>query len=187
MEIKDVLKECSILGVVGNYKSTLKLMGKVKDLSVKNISMALKMVNLSDSILDRNLQDLSISEVWKIELATKLDEDIIIIGNMYNSLIHKDREYIKKLFIKLSEEYGKKIVLIDNNMNSFLNFVKKLVVINNKSVIYVTEDLYDEKLYDYIRMPKLIEFINYVNKDSEKVNKTTDIYELLKDIYRRVS
>jgi hypothetical protein len=36
-------------------------------------------------------------------------------------------------------------------------------------------------------MPKIIEFIKYVNKDKKVLNETTDIYELIKDIYRSVS
>ena len=187
MEIKDILKNHPVIGVVGNYKSTLNTSKKVKDLNIKNVNMALKMVTLDDSFLDKKLNDLSISELWKVELATKLDQDIIIIGNMNNSLIHKERDYMKKLFKKLSNSYNKKIFLIDNNVNSFINVVEKVLVINNKEIIYITDNYFDKDLYQYIKMPKIIEFINYVNKDEIKVDKTTEIYELLKDIYRRVS
>jgi len=106
---------------------------------------------------------------------------------MYDSLIYKDREYMKKLFIKLSNDYHKKIVIIDNNVNSFINVANKIVVIKDKDIIFETSDLFDEKLYEYVMMPKMVEFITYVNKDKIRVDKTLEIYELLKDIYRRVS
>jgi len=187
MEIKDILNEFNIIGVVGNYQGSSKLKGKIKDLKIKNISSALKMVGLDDSCLEKNISDLSISEQWKLELASKLDENIIIIGNLYNSLIYKDREYMKKLFNKLCNQYSKKIVIIDNNVNSFIGIAKKILVMKNKKIIYETNDLFDQELYKYVKMPKIIDFIKYVNKDSIKVDKTTDIYELIKDIYRRVS
>ena len=187
MEIKDILKSHPIIGVINNYKSTIKINGKVKNLNIKNASKALKMVLLDDSILEKDIKELSISELWKIELAIKLEEKIIIIGNMYNSLIHKDREYMKKLFKKLCTEYNKKIIIIDNNINSFINVVEKVVVINKKDIVYITDNYFDKDLYKYIKIPKIVDFIKYVNKDGIKVNETTEIYELLKDIYRRVS
>ena len=36
-------------------------------------------------------------------------------------------------------------------------------------------------------MPKIIELIKYLNKEGRKIQETTDIYELIKDIYRSVS
>jgi len=108
MEIKDILKDVKIVGIVSNYQTNLKIEGKVKDLKIKNISSALKMVGLGVNSLEKSISDLSISELWKLELASKLDNDVIIIGDIYNSLIYKDREYMKKLFVKLSNDYQKK-------------------------------------------------------------------------------
>lgn len=187
MEIKDILNEYSIIGVIGNYQNNLKFTGKVNDIDINNLTNALKMVCLEDSVLDKNISDLTISEFWKVELATKLSNDIIIIGNLSNSLNHKDIEYMKKLFLKLANDHGKKIVIIDNNVNIFFNLVKKLCVLKDKEIIYETTDFFDDKLYEYVKMPQIIEFIKYVNKDEKRIDETTDIYELIKDIYRRIS
>lgn len=187
MEIKNILKDNSIVGIVSKYKSNVKFSGKVSDLDVKNISKALKIVGLDDTYLDSDINDLTISELWKVELLTKLDKEVIIIGNMYDSLIHKDREYMKKLFVKLSNNYNKKIVIIDNNINSFINLVKKIVIMKGKNIVYETKDFFDLKLYEYVKVPKIVEFITYVNKNDIRVDKTLEIYELIKDIYRRVS
>ena len=187
MEIKNILKDDDIVGIISKYKSSLKLSGKVSELAVKNINKALKIVGLDDSYLDKIINDLTISELWKVELLTKLDKDVIIVCNMYDSLIYKDREYMKKLFAKLSNNYHKKIIIIDNNINSFLSLVKKIIVIKNKEIVYETKDFFDLKLYDYVNMPKIIDFITFINKNGSRVNKTLEIYELIKDIYRRVS
>ena len=57
----------------------------------------------------------------------------------------------------------------------------------NKTIIYETEDFFDDNLYKYVKCPKIIEFIKYVNKDGKKLENNTDIYELIKDIYRSVT
>ena len=187
MEIKEILNLKGILGIVSNYKSNLALSGLVCDLKIKNINKALKIVGLDDTFLQKNIDDLTDSELWKLELATKLEKDVIVVGNLYNTLIYKDREYMKKLFIKLNSTYNKKIVIIDNNVNSFINVVSKIIVVKKKKIIFETCDFFDEKLYEYVKMPKIVEFIKYVNKNNKRVDNTLDIYELIKDIYRRVS
>jgi energy-coupling factor transporter ATP-binding protein EcfA2 len=187
MEMKDLLNKYNIIGVISNYKHHLDLNNKVKDLNVNNLDNALKMVSLDNIDINKELKDLSISELWKIDLMTKLNSEIIIIGNMSNSLNYKDRELMKKLFIKLSRNYNKKIVIIDENVELFFDLVKRIVVLNNKKVIYETSDFFDLELYKYTNIPKIIDFITYINSDKRRLNQTTDIYELIKDIYRSVS
>lgn len=187
MELRDVLKDCGLIGVISSYKSSLEIKGTVRDLNIKNIGNALKMVGLDELFLDKNLSELTISELWKLELATKLNNEIIIVGNMSSSINYKDQEYIKKLLLKLNNDYNKKIVIIDNNVKIFFNLVKKIFVVKNKKIIYETDDFYDENLYKYTKCPKIIEFINYANKSQNRLIKTVDIYELIKDIYRSVS
>lgn len=185
--MKDIIKNYGIIGVISNYKSTLKISGRVTDLEIKDINSALKIVGLGENILDKELSSLTISELWKVDLATKLDNNIIIIGNMSDLLIYKDREYMKKLFMKLNNDYKKNIIIIDDNIDSFINVTKRVFVIKNKDVIYETSSFYDDELYKYVKMPKLIEFIKYVNKDKKILENHLDIYELIKDIYRVVS
>lgn len=181
-----MLKNKDIIGVVSSYQSSLSD-GLVKNLEIKNVSKALKMVGLDESFLNKSVNELSLSEKFKIDLATKLDKEIIIIGNLSNNLIYKDIEYIKKLLLKLCNDYHKKVVVIDEDISVFINLVKHICVLKNKKIIYDTNDFYDKKLYEYVRMPKLIEFVNYVNKDKERVSKHLEIHELIKDIFRRVS
>ena len=182
-----MLNECSIIGIVGNYESNLKLSGKVKELNINNMDNALKMVGLEIDLLEQNINSLTIDELWKLELATKLENEIILIGNLSNSLNNKDIEYMKKLFIKLACNYNKKIVIVEKNVRIFFGLVKKVFIIENNKVIYQTSDFYDDKLYEYCKMPNIVEFIKFVNKDNDRLDETTDIYELIKDIYRRLS
>ena len=186
MEIKDMLKKFGIIGIVSSYNSNLKN-DMVSNLEIKNINNALKMVGLTDECLNTLTSDLTLSEKFKIDLATKLDKDIIIIGNLSKSLLYKDIEYIKKLLIKLNNEYNKKIVVIDEDINVFINLVKCIYVIKNKDIIYSTNNFYDDELYKYVKMPKIIEFIKYVKEKNYEINEHLDIHELIKDIFRRLS
>ena len=175
-----------IIGIVSNYKINLenKL---VSELDIKNVDKALIMVGLDNSILNKKTNELTLSEQFKIDLATKLDKDIIIIGNLRKNLIYRDIEYIKKLLIKLNNDFHKKIVVIDEDVTVFFNLVKYIYVMKNKEIVYETDDFFDNELYKYVKVPKIIEFINYVNSIEKRVDNTTEIYELIKDIYRRLS
>ena len=164
--MKDIIKKYEIIGIVSNYKISLDNSLKVKELDIKNLPQALKMVGLTEDYIDKSINDLTLSELFKVDLATKLNKDIIVIGGLSNYLNYKDQEYIKKILTKLNQDYHKYIIVIDEN--------------------YETSDFYDLELYKYTKMPKIIEFINYVNQNN-KINKTLDIYELIKDIFRSVS
>ena len=187
MKLKSILDNYGIVGVIGNYKNNIEYKGKIKDIPIKDIKKALKMVQLDETCLDKKIEDLTISELFKIELITKLEEKIIIIGNLSNPLLHKDKEYIKKLLIKLYKDYNKKIIIIDNDMKSFFGIAKIVCVVNDNKIIYSTDNFFDNNIYKYINMPKIVEFIKYINKNGKKLNETTDIYELIKDIYRSIS
>ena len=187
MEIGNLFKNGEIIGIVSNYESNFNFQGKVKDLNVKNIEKGLKMVLLDETILYKEMKDLTLSELFKIELLTKLNNDVIVVGNLSKVLNYKDLEYIKKLLLKLNNDYNKKIVVIDRDVKVFFNLVKWIYVIKNKEIIYTTNDFFDQKLYEYTKCPKIIEFINYALENNIKLTKTLDIYELIKDIYRIVS
>jgi len=186
MEIKEILKNKEIIGIVSNYQINLNDV-YIKDLNIKNVDKALIMVGLDNSFLDKRVSELTLSEKFKVDLATKLDKDIIIVGNLSKNLIYKDIEYIKKLLLKLNVDYRKKIVVIDEDVNVFMNLVKHIYVMKNKELIYDTFDFYDDNLYKYVKMPKIVEFIKYVNKNSKRLDNTVEIYELIKDIFRRLS
>lgn len=181
-----MLNNYGIIGIISSYNSNFNV-EIVNELKIKNQDKAFKMVGLSNDILDKNINELSLSEQFKLDLATKLDKDIIIIGNLSKNLIYKDIEYIKKLLIKLNNDYHKKIIVIDEDVNIFFNLVKYMYVIRNKEIIYSTDNFYSDELYKYCKMPKIIEFIKYVNKDKKRLNENTDIYELIKDVYRSLS
>ncbi len=187
MEMNDIIKNNEIIGIVSNYELKTNLTGLIKDINIKNINNALKMVLLDDSYLEKNINDLTLNELFKIDLMSKLKNDIIVIGNLSKVLNYKDIEYFKKLFLKLNQDFNKKIIIIDNDIKVFFNCVKKIVVIRNKEIIYKTDNFFDENLYLYTKCPKIIDFINYLGSKNIPIIKTVEIHELIKDIFRSVS
>ena len=97
----NLVKDYGIIGICSTYQSNLNQNAFVKDLNIKDIDKALKIVDLDASIKDKAVKDLTLSEQFKVELATKLHDKTIIIGNLSNTLNYKTQEYMKKLFIKL--------------------------------------------------------------------------------------
>jgi len=59
-------------------------------------------------------------------------------------------------------------------------------VIYDKKIVYMTNDIFDDKLYNYVDMPNIVKFIKLANKKGALLKETTDINELIKDIYRRL-
>ena len=125
--------------------------------------------------------------MWKVDLASKLKNDIILVGNLSNSLINKDIEQFKLLLIKINRYFHKKIIVIDDNVELFYKFAKRILVLKGKKVIYNTSNIFDKKLYEYIDKPEILKFIDLVNVDKKILNNNIEIYELIKDIYRSVS
>lgn len=185
MELKNLVEGRDIVGIIGSYKPDFNEI-YVKDVNIPKKEQAFLMVELTLSVKDRSIQELSDAEKLKLDLARQLNNDIIIVGGLSSALNQKDLDYIKKLLLKLQEKENKKIIIIDNKVDTFFFLTKNIVVFKNNEIVYETSNYFDMKLYNYTRMPKIIEFINYVNKDKKVLNENIDILELIKDIYRSV-
>ena len=185
MELMSCLNKHKIIVVIANYRYSINNNKLVKNiiLNYKKEEL-LKKFNLSSELLNRRFSSLSISEKFKIDLLSKLNEDVIVIGNISNSLIYRDRLIVIKLLNILSKKFNKKIIIIDDNINYLLNLCNYYIVIKNKKIIYKTDDIFDNRLYEFCDKPPIIDFIEKANKKGINLEKYIDIYELLKAIYR---
>ena len=187
MELVKYLNKYIIIGVISNYKNSLKEDLLVKDLlNSKNNKDLLKFLNLSDNLLEKKINELSLSEKTKIDLLSKINNDIIIIGGFSNNLIYKDKELICKFLIKLNQRFNKKIIIIDSDISALMNICKYFIVLKDNKVLYKTNDVYDNKLYYYINKPEIVTFVQNARKKGILLDNYTDIYELLKAIYRSI-
>lgn len=162
---------------------------EVKD-KQKKYKDALKLVNLSSTIIEKNPNTLSAIQKSKLSLACTLlsNPSLLILDNIEFGMNYGEVKVLKKLLTKLKERYKKTLIVISNNIDFYFNFVDKYLVINNgKKVLEGTKnDFYNEKLYNYTTKPLIVDFIKYVNKKGHHIEEYTDIKELIKGIYRDV-
>lgn len=174
--------EGSIIGVISDDYKNDSLKGKVETIVTKKASDALKMVGLSDTYLNKDFEDLSIRDQNRIRLASKLNEKVIVLINFSKGLTNKDIDYFKKLFKRIVS-YGRKIVLVDKNVELFLNCVDKLYVIN-KDLRAEFDSIFDPGLKEFIDVPKIVEFNQDSKERGVKLNEYKEFDDLLKAIYR---
>jgi len=68
------------------------------------------------------------------------------------------------------------------------DLVDKIHVINNGKLVISggKEIFYDNDLYKYVEMPKIVEFTKYTQDCGHNILEYTDIKELIKELYRNV-
>lgn len=176
-----VLKEISNIMNNYNYKT---------DNVVKHVVQSLRIVGLDESFLDRDPNELSRVEKKKVELASVIsyNPEVLVLDNFDIGLSYREKEYFKKLFLKLKNKYNKTIILISNNAEFLFDIVDDVhLIYNGKLVLSEGKDIfYNSNLYKYVNIPKIIEFTKYVEMNGYDIKKCTDIKELIKELYRNV-
>ena len=175
-------------------KEEIKLTMKNYNHSVSNVSKhiadSLKIVGLSEEYLDRKTNTLSFTEKKKVMLACAMsyNPSVLIVEDFEKGLIFRDREYFRKLFLKLKNKFNKTIILLSTDLTFMFELVDKLYIINKGKLVLSggKEIYYDDKLYKYVEMPKIIEFTKYVQECGHSILEYTDIKELIKELYRNV-
>ena len=156
----------------------------------KHIADSLMIVGLDDSYLTRDPNTLSYVEKKKVNLALAMsyNPEVLVIESFDKGLTFREREYFRKLFIRLKNKYKKTIILVNCEIPFMFDIVDNLYVINKgKLVVSGNKDVfYEDKLYKYVEMPKIVEFIKYVNNKGHDILEYTDIKELIKGLYRDV-
>lgn len=163
----------------------------VKDfLSFSNkILKSLKLVELDEEILNIPLNKLSSLERIKIRLAFYLlkESKELIIEKLFSKLTYGEQEYFKRLLRNLVNKQKIKIILIEDNMDFIVEFVKEVILYNDKEHYKVIDNFYDEELYRYVKMPKTVSLIKYLESKGYKISHEVTFNETLKAIYRGVS
>ena len=160
----------------------------------KRIEDSLKMVGLDNSYLDRNPFDLSSGEKCLLALGVvlSLNPKLLIIDDPTLYLDNKNMEYLIKLIKKLKNNYHKTIIIFTSDIEFAIRLTDNYVILKNGKICSSgnSKDLLNNipRLKSSgIEIPRIIEFINAVNKKKNiNLDMTFDIKELMKDIYRHV-
>ena len=173
----------TIIGLIGNFnlKDDYNNM-KIKDILSEKSDKALKIVNLT---IDENtlFDNLATDDKNKVILAKKLNDEVIILNDFTKGFNHRERLFYKNLLKKIST-YNRKIILISNDIDFFIKLVDHIYVIENDNVIYETENIFEDKLYEYVDKPKIIEFVSLAKDKGINIDYYDEFNDLLKAIYR---
>ena len=164
------------------------------DMLDKRIEDSLKMVGLDNSYLDRNPFDLSSGEKCLLALGVvlALNPKLLIIDEPTLYLDNKNMEYLIKLIKKLKNNYHKTIIIFTSDIEFAIRLTDNYIILKNGKIYSsgTSKDLLNNipRLKSSgIEIPRIIEFINVVNKKKNiNLDMTFDIKELMKDIYRHV-
>ena len=156
----------------------------------KKINDTLTIANIPIEFLSKKFEIMSTCEIKKSILAISLfiNPKVLIFDGFEKGLTYKEQLYINKLISKLNKMYNKSIIIFSNDIETYLNVIKNIVIVNDGKIVFegTNKDLYNKNLYKYIDIPNIIDFINYLDSKGHKFDKYIDIKELLKAIYRDV-
>lgn len=171
-------------------KQTMKNFGYKASNVTKHVVDSLKIVGIGEEYLDRDPNTLSYTEKKKLMLASAMsyNPSVLILEDFDKGLLFKEREYFRKLFLKLKNKFNKTIILITKELTAMFDLVDKMHVINKGKLVISggKEIFYDNKLYKYVEMPKIVEFTKYAQECGHDILEYTDIKELIKELYRNV-
>lgn len=158
--------------------------------SLKHIKDSLIIAGLNEGFLKRNPNTLSFTEKKKLEFAKVIayNPDVLIVEDFDKDFIARDRDYFKKIFKKLRMKFKKTIILLALNVELFFDVVDDVFVIQDDTVVLngQKEIFYNERLYEYVEMPKIVEFTRYVKGQGHKILEYVDLKELIKELYRKI-
>lgn len=179
--VEDILKlDFDIIGVVTPRISLPKYTGDLSSVVSYKTEDSLKIAGLD--ITDIN--NLSTKEFSKLQLAASLGDDVIVLYDFSKGLNKKELNYFKIIFKRIVS-HNKKIILVSRDIDFLAMMCDHFVIYTNR-VVYFSDNVFDDKLYTYIDMPRIVKFIKYANSKGAMLGETTDINELMKDIYRRI-
>ena len=161
-------------------------------LNKKNIriSEAPKLVGLNEEYLKRRIDSLNISEKKKVSLASILifNPGVIILEEPSIFLNYRDNEKLIKLIKLLKDKYNKTIILISKDTNLSYKVSDEIILLNKGSIVYAGNKsiLEDEKVLNNINVdvPEIVKFINISNKFDANLTYTSNILDLIKEVYR---
>ena len=177
---------CDVDGIYYEDEYTVKRFLNGFKLNTKRMNSVLNYLNISNSILNIKLKDLSKLDLKYVLLAYALINkyNILIFDYFDIGLTAKEQKELIKLIKKLSEN-DVKVILVTNN----LVFLSKIV---DYIFVYKEDEYYEGKLKDLFKSDinldevSIVRFVSLANKKKAKLEYTLDSKELMKDIYRSV-
>ena len=186
----DTIKENSVreqlLYYVNKYKYRL-------DILEDRFNEIIKMLNISERILDKDVFDISESEYYKVLIGSVLlyNPEVIIIDDILCFFDEENKQKLFKLSNKLKKFFNKTIYFVTSDIDSVYEYVDDIIVIDNAKVLLEGDKKEVYKEYSLlkknrIRIPNIVEFIKIMRDNNINVDDVDSINELIKTLYREI-
>lgn len=153
----------------------------------------IKMLEINKDILNRNIYEISESELVKVLIASVLlyNPEIIIVDEILDVFDNKTKILILKLFLKLKKFFNKTILIVTSNIDDIYEFIDDVIVIDSGKIIlycnkYELINNYELLNSKNIKLPSLIIFTKKLHENNININNYDSINEIIKALYREM-
>ena len=165
----------------------------IKD-PTKKIKDSLRIVELSEDILTKDIYKLSSSEKKIIQFAIALlsNPNIIVLYEPFKCLDKHNEKKLIMLIQRLKEQFKKTIIIISDNSNILYKYTNEMIFIKNDDIFLTgpTNEVYLRVEYlkkNKFEIPDIIEFTHLAKKKKEvKIDYHKDVRDIIKDIYKHI-
>ena len=136
---------------------------------------------------DCNTEEIEFTEEQpeiEFELKKTENKDYIILDYFEKELNHTEREYFKRLWKKLSNEYNKTIVIFTNDIRVIWDIVEEWIIVDKYQVINTIPKSNYDLFIDNLNKPEIFKLIDLIKTKGIPIENYQDPKELLKAIYR---
>lgn len=154
------------------------------------IQEALTLVGLTEDYLYKEVNSLSLNEKKRLSIASSLifNPSIIVLEEPIMFLTYKDKEKLIKLIHTLKTKYKKTIIIITKDTNLPYEVLDEVLLFSDGELVESggKELLTQDKLINKIKcdIPEIVKFINVSNKMNANLTYTSNILDLIKEVYR---
>lgn len=154
------------------------------------IQEALTLVGLTEDYLYKEVNSLSLNEKKRLSIASSLifNPSIIVLEEPIMFLTYKDKEKLIKLIHTLKTKYKKTIIIITKDTNLPYEVSDEVLLFSDGELVGCggKELLTQDKLISKIKcdIPEIVKFINVSNKMNANLTYTSNILDLIKEVYR---
>ena len=154
------------------------------------IQEALTLVGLTEDYLYKEVNSLSLNEKKRLSIASSLifNPSIIVLEEPIMFLTYKDKEKLIKLIHILKTKYKKTIIIITKDTNLPYEVLDEVLLFSDGELVESggKELLTQDKLINKIKcdIPEIVKFINVSNKMNANLTYTSNILDLIKEVYR---
>lgn len=132
---------------------------------------AAKLVGLNEDLLDKSPFKLSGGQMRRVAIAgiLAMEPDILILDEPTRGLDPLGSKEIMDLFKTIHEDYHKSIILITHDMDIIANYVKRVIVLKDGSIVFDGNkyDLFTNKDFSsfHLDKPRILKAIDYLNEN----------------------